>query len=155
MAAGGDFGRERLSRRELLRRAGIAGANLVWAVPVIQSLTPAAYAQGGGCCQFVGACITEVRSECEADFGSFKKDEVCDSACGQCRPPGGTRCVCFTEKQPRSPAVPCPAPPQETMANGQCTGTKMGCCGPCQKVVTWECSEGKWVSTGIEHRGCP
>ena len=43
-----------ISRRELLRRGAIVGGTMVWAVPVLQSLTPPAYAQGSprpcGCC---------------------------------------------------------------------------------------------------------
>jgi hypothetical protein len=43
-----------ISRRELIRRGAVVGGTLVWAAPVIQSLTPPAYAQATpaqcGCC---------------------------------------------------------------------------------------------------------
>jgi hypothetical protein len=45
-----------ISRRELLRRGAIVGGTVAWATPLIQSLTPPAYAQmgpspgGNGCC---------------------------------------------------------------------------------------------------------
>jgi hypothetical protein len=44
--------RRQISRRELIRRGAIAGGTLIWATPVVQSLTPPAYAQYArcGCC---------------------------------------------------------------------------------------------------------
>src|SRR5687768_14330135 len=41
-----------ISRRELLKRGAVVGGTLVWAVPVLQSLAPPAYAQYAtcGCC---------------------------------------------------------------------------------------------------------
>jgi hypothetical protein len=42
-------GRGEISRRQLLRRGALAGGSLVWAIPVVQSLAPAAYAQYARC----------------------------------------------------------------------------------------------------------
>jgi hypothetical protein len=41
-----------ISRRELLKRGAVVGGTMVWAVPVLQSLAPPAYAQYAtcGCC---------------------------------------------------------------------------------------------------------
>ena len=41
-----------ISRRELLKRGAVVGGTLVWAVPVLQSLAPPAFAQYAmcGCC---------------------------------------------------------------------------------------------------------
>lgn len=36
-----------VTRRQMLRRSAIAGGTLLWAVPVIQTLGPAAFAQTG------------------------------------------------------------------------------------------------------------
>jgi hypothetical protein len=45
----------RLSRRDLIRRGAIVGGSLLWVVPAVQSLTPAASASTGsptfGCCE--------------------------------------------------------------------------------------------------------
>lgn len=41
-----------ITRRDLLRRGALVGGTLIWATPVLQSLTPPAYAQYArcGCC---------------------------------------------------------------------------------------------------------
>jgi hypothetical protein len=43
-----------ITRRELIRRGAVVGGTLLWAAPVVQTLTPAAHAQGSpgpcGCC---------------------------------------------------------------------------------------------------------
>jgi hypothetical protein len=79
--------RERLDRREFLRRAAAAGAAVAWAAPVVQTIaaTPA-YAQsngtpvpcfhsvggpdGGGC---MSACTEAMREQ-----GCPKPGEICD-----------------------------------------------------------------------------
>ncbi len=46
------LGHEGISRREVIRRGAVVGGTLVWAAPLLQSLTPPAYAQYAqcGCC---------------------------------------------------------------------------------------------------------
>jgi hypothetical protein len=70
-----------ISRRELLRRGAIVGGTMVWAVPVLQSLTPPAYAQGSprpcGCCY----CWNGDKQNPTPGPGSPSGDLVTDNGC--------------------------------------------------------------------------
>jgi hypothetical protein len=82
--------RSGLSRREMLRRAGIVGGTLLWAVPAVQSLTPPAYAHVSPgdfyCCQ---CRHDENRVRCFTAMGAFTI-ENCTTLCGsQTMPSGG------------------------------------------------------------------
>jgi hypothetical protein len=72
----------RLNRRELLRRGAVVGGTLLWAAPVVQSLSPAAYAfhaQYHSCCE----CNDPARG-CHQDMFTLQE---CIDFCG----PGGVR----------------------------------------------------------------
>jgi hypothetical protein len=67
----------RITRREILRKGAIVGGTLVWATPLVQSLTPAANASHGrysACCQ------------CNTPFPQCSQNhltrEECDAFCG-------------------------------------------------------------------------
>lgn len=70
-----------ISRRELLRRGAIVGGTMVWAVPVLQSLTPPAFAQGSprpcGCCY----CWNGDKQNPTPGPGSPSGDLVTDNGC--------------------------------------------------------------------------
>jgi hypothetical protein len=83
--------RSGLSRREMLRRAGIVGGTLLWAVPAVQSLTPPAYAHvspgGFYCCQ---CRHDQNRGACQSGFDpSFTIDDCTEFCNGQTDPQGG------------------------------------------------------------------
>jgi hypothetical protein len=90
-----------ISRRELLRRGAIVGGTLAWATPLIQSLTPPAYAQMGpspGTCAAC-YCYSGPKDNPTKDFGtddgtvSFQLNrDTCENWCkhnGPDRAPGG------------------------------------------------------------------
>lgn len=63
-----------ISRRELLRRGAVVAGTLAWATPAIQSLTPAAFAQGGrspgecaACYCWSGAKQSPTKDFCTSD----------------------------------------------------------------------------------------
>jgi hypothetical protein len=61
-----------ISRRELLRRGAIVGGTVAWAAPLIQSLTPPAYAQMGpspGTCAAC-YCYSGPKDSPSKDFGT-------------------------------------------------------------------------------------
>lgn len=80
-----------ISRRDLLKKGAIVGGTLLWATPVVQSLTPAASAQQAvtpicSCC----ACndpVFPLGARCIVD--SFSS-AGCTAACG----PGGVNSFC-------------------------------------------------------------
>ena len=78
------------SRREMLRRAGIVGGTLLWAVPAVQSLTPPAYAHVSPgdfyCCQ---CRHDENRVRCFADMGPFTIENCTTLCSSQTDPSGG------------------------------------------------------------------
>jgi hypothetical protein len=107
-----------ISRRELLRRSAIVGGTLVWAAPVIQSITPPAYAQMGQSPGSCAACYcwngTADKSEINGDFctdngnvGFQLNRDTCQNWCRDQAPGGpfvfseycsGARsCRCSTE----------------------------------------------------------
>ena len=76
-----------LDRRQLLRRGAMVGGALVWATPVVQSLTPAAYANGsprggGGAPSFVMLGLL-----CDNTYSSVKIEN--NGANGDCGVFGG------------------------------------------------------------------
>ncbi len=76
-----------LDRRQLLRRGAMVGGALVWATPVVQSLTPAAYANGsprggGGAPSFVMLVLL-----CDNTYSSVKIEN--NGANGDCGVFGG------------------------------------------------------------------
>jgi hypothetical protein len=62
-----------VSRRDLLRRGAVVGGTLLWATPVVQSLSPAAYAQMG---PSPGACAA-----CYCWNGAADKTEITGDQC--------------------------------------------------------------------------
>jgi hypothetical protein len=91
-----------ISRRELLKRGAVVGGTMVWAVPVLQSLTPPAFAQATprpcGCCYCWNGDKENPTPQPGAPNGDFVADDGCQGflstpgACAQfCRDsaPGG------------------------------------------------------------------
>ena len=70
-----------LTRRDLLRRGAVVGGTLLWVAPVIQSITPPAFAQQTSpalvsCCKCVGRllCASNVtEDDCVRFCGEAKK----------------------------------------------------------------------------------
>jgi hypothetical protein len=85
-----------ISRRELLRKGAIVGGTLLWATPVVQSLTPAAQAAASpicSCCAcnqpvFPGGsrCVVDGFSAagCAAACGAGGVNSFCESTTGVC-----------------------------------------------------------------------
>ncbi len=106
------LGREGISRREMIRRGAVVGGTLVWAAPVIQSLTTPAYAQATprpcGCCYcWSGEKQAPSKDLCldNSSSGFLADAESCRQWCTQvgpgapyensefCRGAAGCRCV--------------------------------------------------------------
>lgn len=71
---------QEVDRRTALRRGAIIGGTLIWAAPVIQSLTPAAFAQTRPhrtCCSC--KTVNPTGGQCQQD--GFTRAQ-CDSYCG-------------------------------------------------------------------------
>jgi hypothetical protein len=119
-----------ISRRELLRRGAIVGGTLAWATPLIQSLTPPAYAQMGASPGTCAACYcwSGAKDDPSKDFctddgtvGFQLNRDTCENWCkhnGAFQAPGGpyesseycsgtTSCVCNSENDPSTNGTFC------------------------------------------------
>ncbi len=74
----------KISRREMLRRGAVVGGTLLWATPVIQSISGTAFAGHGeglghynSCCE----CTTNGPTGFQCGVDMFSKD-ACDDFCG-------------------------------------------------------------------------
>jgi hypothetical protein len=70
-----------ISRRELLKRGAVVGGTMVWAVPVLQSLAPPAFAQATprpcGCCYCWNGEKQNPTPQPGAPNGDFVADDGC------------------------------------------------------------------------------
>ena len=77
--------RSGLSRREMLRRAGIVGGTLLWAVPAVQSLTPPAYADvspgDSTCCECTKVAGPGPAKQCFANDPTANTPASCTTKC--------------------------------------------------------------------------
>lgn len=119
-----------ISRRELLRRGAVVGGTLAWATPLIQSLTPPAYAQMGpspgtcaACYCWSGDKASPSKDFCTDDgaVGFQLNRDACENWCkhnGVERAPGGpyanseycsgtVSCVCNSANDPGPNGVSC------------------------------------------------
>jgi hypothetical protein len=74
-----------LSRREMLRRAGIVGGTLLWAAPAIQTLAPPAYADVSPgistCCQCTKVSGPGASNRCFANDPTADTAAECAAKC--------------------------------------------------------------------------
>lgn len=93
-----------VTRRDLLRRGAVVGGTLLWVAPVIQSITPPAFAQQASppvvsCCKCRGynaLCTTNVsEDECARICGgaSRVRSYVLNATCGGRPDRDGQTCV--------------------------------------------------------------
>jgi hypothetical protein len=77
--------RSGLSRREMLRRAGILGGTLLWVAPAVQTLTPPAYADVSPgistCCQCTKVSGPGPARRCFADDPTANTPGSCTTKC--------------------------------------------------------------------------
>jgi hypothetical protein len=82
--------RSGLSRREMLRRAGLLGGTLLWVAPAVQSLTPPAYAHVSPGMNYCCQCRhDENRVRCFSGSGTFTAEDCAALCAAQTSPPGG------------------------------------------------------------------
>lgn len=83
-----------VTRRDLLRRGAVVGGTLLWVAPVIQSITPPAFAQQTSptvvsCCKCKGRnarCVTNVtEDDCASVCGGSSRifNYVLNATCGE------------------------------------------------------------------------
>jgi hypothetical protein len=77
--------RSGLSRREMLRRAGILGGTLLWVAPAVQTLTPPAYADVSPgistCCQCTKVSGPGPARQCFANDPTADTPAECTTKC--------------------------------------------------------------------------
>jgi hypothetical protein len=85
-----------LTRREAIRKGAVVGGHLLWIAPVIQTLTPKAYAQVSpevrtccACHKTGGPGSPDICKQCSVD--TFSSEADCKNACAA-RGEGGTTC---------------------------------------------------------------
>jgi hypothetical protein len=104
-----EMGRERLTRRDALRRGAVAGGALLWTAPVIHSLATPAYAATPGseaCCQ----CSRT------PPFPGLLKGLTCAECADRCAGHGGVKSFtrgagCLAVGQACVPSDACPQVP--------------------------------------------
>lgn len=93
-----------VTRRDLLKRGAVVGGTLLWVAPVIQSITPPAFAQNQSpvvvsCCKCRGAggrCITNIsEDECISECGGTTRvrDYILNGTCVDREDRSGSSCV--------------------------------------------------------------
>jgi hypothetical protein len=77
-----EFETSGLDRRQLLRRGAMVGGALVWATPVVQSLTPAAYAHGSPANGNGAPSYVMLVLKCGNTYSSVKITQTGAASCG-------------------------------------------------------------------------
>src|SRR3712207_984378 len=96
-----------MSRRTLIKRSAVVGAGMVWATPVVQSLSGPAFAQTRGSASCTFDVIVEINGTCiYAGTATTTQDCCACLVAGTCEPGAGA-CDEFTYT-PANPAVVVP-----------------------------------------------